>query len=206
MAFFSSLVKELLRAYNELLHRGGGAVEKNQDMFQLLLKEKDKQELSSVISCNEKTGQFGLTLTEGEAKELMLCRNESLKKYQRVEFGGGILEKLIEIFCDSQYISQSNYTNTLEQLQDIFYEFKNEAQDLLTDDELLTFMKEQFEGVCFGDLEYLEGTCLDKFAEAIRGGYRGYQSTGGEGEYSQFDDVQRWDKNVYMEIVKELFW
>jgi len=179
---------------------------KDQDMFQLLVAEKQKQELAGIISCNERTGQFGLTLTESEAKELMVCRNESLKKYQRVEFGGGILDKLIDIFCDSQYINQSNYIETLEQLQDIFYEFKNEAQDLLTDDELLTFMKEQFEGVCFGDLEYLEGTCLDKFAEAIRGGYRGYQGTGGQGEYTSLDDVQRWDKNVYMEIIKELFW
>jgi len=181
-------------------------VEKNQDMFQLILEEKKKQELANILTCNEKSSQFGLTLTEHDAQELMVCRNESLKRYQRAEFGTGILEKLIDTFCDSQYIHQSNYTETLEQLQDIFYEFKNEALDLLTDDELLTFMKEQFEGVCSGDLEYLEGTCLDKFAEAVRGGYRGYQGTGGAGEYQQFDLVMRWDKNVYLEILKELFW
>ena len=50
----------------------------------------------------------------------------------------------------------------MEELQDIFYSFKNEAMDLLTDDELLTFMKEQFEEICMGDTEYLESTCLSK--------------------------------------------
>ena len=35
--------------------------------------------------------------------------------------------------------------------------------DEITDAELLEFMKEQFETVCFGDLDYLEGTCLDIF-------------------------------------------
>lgn len=51
--------------------------------------------------------------------------------------------------------------------------YKNEMQDEITDEELLNFMKEQFETVCYGDLDYLEGTCLDIFAQAIRAGYRG---------------------------------
>lgn len=176
------------------------------DMFELLLKEKQNQELAVLIAVNEKTEQFGLSLTEDDARALMICRDRSLRKYQRAEFGEGILEKLIFIFCDSQYISQDNYRQAMERLQDIFYEFKNEAQELLTDDELLTFMREQYDGVCCGDLEYLEGTCLEAFAEAIRAGYRGYQKTGGQGEYEKFDHVTRWDKEVYMEILQELFW
>ena len=176
------------------------------DMFELLLQKKQKDELAALISINSKTGEFGLVLSEEEAKELMVCRNKTLKKYQRVELGEGILEKLIFAFCDSAYLNQQDYMETLARLQDIFYEFKNESLDLLTDDELLTFMREQYDGVCFGDLEYLEGTCLDKFAEAIRAGYRGYQATGGQGEYEQFDTVARWDRDVYLEVLSELFW
>ena len=52
-----------------------------------------------------------------------------------------------------------NYVETLVRLQEIFYLYKNEVQDNLTDDELLHLMKEQFEFLCFGDLDYLEGTC-----------------------------------------------
>lgn len=50
----------------------------------------------------------------------------------------------------------------MEKLQDIFYCFKNEAEDQLTDDELLSFMREQFEEICMGDTEYLESTCLPR--------------------------------------------
>ena len=76
----------------------------------------------------------------------------------------------------------------------LFYLYKNEMQDEISDDELLHFMKEQFEQTCFGDLDYLEGTCLNIFSQAIRAGYRGYMSTEGHGEYEAFDEVKRWVK------------
>ncbi|SHK64219.1 hypothetical protein SAMN02745243_03399 [Hespellia stercorisuis DSM 15480] len=78
--------------------------------------------------------------------------------------------------------------------------------DEITDDELLEFMKEQFDGVCCGDLDYLEGTCLAVFAQAIRAGYQGHVRSGGQGEFQQFDIVERWDREMYMEALKELFW
>ena len=120
------------------------------NFFEMILAEKEKKEMAVLMACNEKTETFGLSLTEQEAQELVVCRNESLKKYRRVEFGNGILDKLIFTFCDSQYINQENYKETMEKLQDIFYCFKNEAEDQLTDDELLSFMREQFEEICMG--------------------------------------------------------
>jgi len=176
------------------------------NMFELLQMKRQEIEIATIISCNEKTEQFGLVLTNEEAKELVLSRNESLKKYQRVEFGGSILDKLIFSFCDSMYINQDNYADTLMKLQDTFYMFKEEAEDNLTDDELMTFMKEQFESVCSGDADYLADTCLERFAEAIRAGYTGYIGSGGHNEYENFDQEQRWDKDLYMQVLKELFW
>lgn len=176
------------------------------DMFQLLQQVKQEKELSVLIKSNEKTEKFGLALTREEARELMTARNHSLKKYKRVEFGEGILDKLIFIFCDSQYIDGDSYAKTLEQLQDIFYAFKNETADQVTDEELLTFMREQFEAVCFGDLEYLRSTCLERFAKAVREGYRGYEATQCRGEYDQFSEEKRWDNELYYDVLKELFW
>lgn len=176
------------------------------NVFELLQLLKQQNELELLISFNEKTEQFGLTLTEEDAESLMECRNESLKKYRRVEFGNGILEKLIYSFCDSQYIDQNNYLEILEQLQEIFYEYKNEADDKLTDDELLTFMKEEFESDCAGDMEYLESTCLERFATAIKSGYVGYKETEGHNEYEKFDEEPRWDKELYLTVLKELCW
>ena len=54
---------------------------------------------------------------------------------------------------------------TLEELQEIFFFYKNESGDKLSDDELLECMKQQYEKVCHGDLEYLKTTCL---AEIVR--------------------------------------
>ncbi len=51
--------------------------------------------------------------------------------------------KIIYEFCDSDFIDQNNYVDTIIRLQEIFYLFKNEMQDEITDDELLHIMKEQ---------------------------------------------------------------
>ena len=109
-------------------------------------------------------------------------------------------------FCDCPYLNQEHYVETLVRLQDIFYLYKNEMLDEITDDELLNFMREQYETVCFGDLDYLEGTCLDIFAQAIRAGYRGYRVTDGRSEYGQFDEVKRWDYELYLEALQDLCW
>lgn len=174
--------------------------------FELLPIFHPSNDLSAVVACNDKTSALGLTLSKEDAIELVHCKNESLKQYGRVEIGPSILEKLIFTFCDSEYIWQSNYLETLECLGDIFYQYKSESMDLISDDELLNFMREQFDGVCYGDLYYLESTCLQRFCQAIHSGYRGYIGTEGHGEYEQFDEEPRWDHELYFQILKELIW
>ncbi|MGN0298752.1 MAG: DUF6323 family protein [Lachnospiraceae bacterium] len=165
-----------------------------------------QNQLEKVIETNRVTAQFGLALSEQDVKLILDERKNALQKQRRVEFGEGMVAKIIYEFCDSNYIDQNNYVETIIRLQDIFYLYKNEMQDEITDDELLHLMKEQFEHICFGDLEYLEDTCLANFAQAIRAGYGGYKSSDGYGEYSKFDEVKRWDYELYLEALKELCW
>lgn len=172
--------------------------------WMILLQEQNQ--LGKVVKTNETTKQYGLSLTEQDAELILEERKNSLAEQKRVEFGEGIAAKIIYEFCDSDYIHQSNYVDTIIRLQEIFYLYKNEMQDEITDDELLHLMKEQFENLCFGDLDYLESTCLAYFAEAIRAGYGGYKGSDGYGEYSKFDDVKRWDYELYLETLKELCW
>lgn len=127
-----------------------------------------QNQLQKVIEMNEKTQKFGLVLSDEDAKMLVERRNDNLREQQRVEFGEGILPKLIFVFCDSPYINQKNYVDTITRLQELFYFYKNESMDELTDDELLDFMKEAFDGECEGSLEYLEETSLEEFARNIR--------------------------------------
>lgn len=172
--------------------------------WMVLLQQQNLPE--KVRKVNQITAKYGLILSVQDAKQIMTERKAALTEQRRVEFGPGIFEKLIEEFCDSAYIDQNNYVETIVRLQEIFYLYKNEMQDEITDEELLHFMKEQFETICFGDLEYLEGTCLSNFAQAVRAGYRGFESSGGYGEYAAFDEMKRWDYDLYLETLRELCW
>lgn len=163
-------------------------------------------QLGQVLKLNRDTEKYGLVLSEQDAMMILKERENSLREQRRIEFGEGIISKIIYEFCDSDFIDQNNYVDTIIRLQEIFYLYKNEMHDEITDDELLHFMKEQFESICFGDLDYLEGTCLPIFSQAIRAGYRDYITSEGYGEYEGFDEVQRWDYELYLESLKELFW
>lgn len=165
-----------------------------------------QNQLAKVVETNQATEQFGLRLTEQDAELILQERTKALQEQKRVEFGEGIAPKIIYEFCDSNYIDQSNYVDTIVRLQEIFYLYKNEMQDEISDDELLHLMKEQYETLCFGDLDYLESTCLANFAQAIRAGYEGYKASDGCGEYARFDEVKRWDYDLYLETLKELCW
>lgn len=163
-------------------------------------------QLEKVMNSNQYTEQFGLRLSQQDAQLILDNRLDELRTQRRVEFGEGIATKIIREFCDSNYIDQNNYVDTIIRLQEIFYLYKNEMNDEITDDELLHLMKEQYEELCFGDLEYLETTCLANFAQAIRAGYDGYKATDGHGEYKKFDIQERWSYELYYETLRGLLW
>lgn len=165
-------------------------LEKNQDWYCLLaggilayhgekrgvcMSEKDWMEklsgtyqIGQIMETNEVTKRFGITVSEEEANMLVKEKTYSLKEKQRVEFGEGILKKLMIEFCDSPYLYQENFVESIVRIQDIFYEYKNESMDGVTDDELVAFMKQAFDQECQGSLDYLEETVLEKFAREIR--------------------------------------
>jgi len=130
-----------------------------------------KKAIAEILKCNDLTEKYGLVLNEKEALELVEIRTASLKNNGRMEFGAGIIDKLIKEFCDSPYISQRDYQKILQELIDIFYYYKNETMDLISDDDLIKFMKKSFNGVCGGSLELLSGRELHKLAENLRFGF-----------------------------------
>lgn len=175
------------------------------DMEWMVLFQQQNQ-LAKVIETNQASAQYGLVLTEQDARLILEERKHTLQEQKRVEFGESIVPKIICEFCDSDYIDQSHYVDTIIRLQEIFFLYKNEMLDEITDEELLHLMKEQYEQICFGDMDYLESTCLANFAQAVRAGYGGYKETQGYGEASRFDEVKRWDYDLYLEALKELCW
>lgn len=132
-----------------------------------------KQAVDEVVKCNDYTERFGLVLSQEQAKALVETRFVSLQNNGRIEFGGGVIEKIIRAFCDSPYISMQNYEQTIHELIEMFYYYKNETMDLISDDDLIKFMKSSFDGVCQGSLELLSGRELYRLAENLRYGHPG---------------------------------
>lgn len=187
------------------------------DFLSLMLVGQQKEELSRVIACNEKSQKYGLILSDEEARTLMMARKDSLKECQRVEFGSGILPEIIRAFCDSPYLNQADYGEVLAKLQDIFYLYKNESENALTEEltdlELIDFMRTQFDTICFGDLDYLSGTCLERFTRAIRSGYQSesrhkardeYTLKESGNEYHKLSEETRWDFELYKTKLEDL--
>lgn len=129
------------------------------------------QTVAELRECNDLTMMYGLFLSEQQIQDLTERRFAALKDTGRIEFGQGILKMLASEFCNSPYITQKNYEDTILELQDSFYYFKNESMDRIPDDELIAFMKRHFDGICQGSLDYLSGTSLEELCRNTRYGY-----------------------------------
>lgn len=123
---------------------------------------------AEIRCCEECNRQYGLTLTEGDIAELVELRGKALKAAGRVEFGGGILPKLIRAFCSSPYVDRYNYPSVLGELQEAFYYFKTESQERFSDDELIEFMVRVFNGEAAGAAELLTGISLEELCRWAR--------------------------------------
>ncbi|MHC1695350.1 MAG: DUF6323 family protein [Eubacteriales bacterium] len=151
-----------------------------------------RQAAGEILSCNEHTAKYGLYLNEAQAVELAETRGHALRENGRVEFGGGLLNKIIMEFCDSPYIQQSEYSHTLCELTEIFYYYKTQTLEKIGDTELIKYMRDCFDNECRGSLDLLYGKSLDRMMRNIYNGTDAYLNEdeeelymGEEDEYEQ---------------------
>ena len=123
---------------------------------------------------NARTEKYGLALSEKDVDIIIKHKSKSLRNNGRVEFGAGIITKMISAFCDSPYISQDDYVETINDLIEIFYYYKNETMDKISDDALIDFMKKCFDNKCQGNIELLRYKYLGKVAQNIKYGKANY--------------------------------
>lgn len=118
---------------------------------------------------NEKTSEYGITLSEKDCAEIAEFRAETLRESERIEIGVGAVRRIIEEFCDSGYISQITFKDTVEGLLECFYTIKSETDDKVSDDEALKFLKYLFETEAGGDVSKLyECEAFDLFISGAR--------------------------------------
>lgn len=124
--------------------------------------------VNEIIELNKVTEKYGLFLTKEEATDLVNNRNATLKEVGRIELGSGILEKLIYEFCDSSYLYKDEYLDILEELTNIFYKYREEFDEKLTDEQIIKYMRNKFDTTCNGSLELLVYKELDYLKEHLK--------------------------------------
>lgn len=142
------------------------------------------QSVTEIMACNEETLPYQLQLSKEDAILLMDTRKEALKETNRIEIGGGVIKKILHAFKDSPYLTQGNYAETISELIDTFYYYKNETLETISDEDLIDLMKELFDHRCHGAVELLQGREMDRIAHNIRFGEWdfGEQNNDEEGE------------------------
>lgn len=115
---------------------------------------------SNLVLLNEITEKKDVRLTLKQAEELVLHQNRVLVDCGRIQFYDLILEKILLNFYDSVFIDKYNYFDTLCLMVESFYNIKNETENLIGDDELISFMRKVFDEKANGSVSYMEDIIL----------------------------------------------
>ena len=67
--------------------------------------------------------KYGLSLSQEDVSAILTARKDTFVEESRIELGRSIIPKLIETFCDSPYISQNDYRDSIIRLQEIFFHY-----------------------------------------------------------------------------------
>ena len=135
----------------------------------MLSKAHEKYIARELLLLNDVTREYGITLSKKDCNEIAECRSELLKDTERIEVGAGAVTKIIELFCESGYINQQNFKDTVEGLLECFYTIKTETDDKVSDEVALRFLKYLFEVEAGGDVAKLyDSEAFDLFVERGR--------------------------------------
>lgn len=145
-----------------------------------------------LLALNDRLAEYGMVLSAEDVREILVERRVALREAERVELGESIAPRLVEAFYDSDYIDRQNFVAMVIRLQEIFFLYKNEVIDTMSDEELLHVMRMLFDRCCYGDVEMFESTVLEAFARTVRAGYRGYATSEGV-----MDLVDCWDQGRF---------
>ena len=124
--------------------------------------------VSELESCSRSIERHGLSLTAQDIQALVAGRLEALEVSDRVEFGGGVTKQIVLAFAGSPHLSNQNFVPTVLELQELFYDFKNESLEQIPDDDLIAKMRSLFDNPAEGDLGYLAEALFEGLARHVR--------------------------------------
>ena len=124
--------------------------------------------VSELESINPLLSRHGLSLSKRDIQALVVGRMEALEEADRIEFGGGVAKDLVLAFAGSPYVSQIDFVPTVLELQELFYEFKNESLEQIADEDLIAKMRSLFDDPAQGDLGYLTEALFEGLGRHVR--------------------------------------
>ncbi len=122
---------------------------------------------NKLLELNEKTKAYGLILTKEDAKHVIEARTQTLNSYERIELGLNATQKIVELFSASPYVNSKNYVSIITEIQEIFYYFKNETNEKVSDDDLINIIHKYFDMECAGSIQLLKGK-MEEYAKKTR--------------------------------------
>ena len=123
-----------------------------------------------ILALNEISKNYGLVLSEEDAKELSDTRNTSIAENERVEIGAGAITEIIKRFCTSKYVNDENYAYVLNEITYLFYYIKTETDDKISDGELIKELFNRFELFCHGNIDTLEAREAERIIRKVNSG------------------------------------
>ena len=137
--------------------------------FNELILTNNSLALKEILNFNSITIKKNLSLTTKDALQLIQTKNKTLKDLGRIEVGSGTINKLIYEFYDSSYI-MDDYVNNLDTLITIFYQYQNEFSNNLTDEQIIKYLRDNYDNYCAGSLELLENYAIENLRQIINNG------------------------------------
>lgn len=123
-----------------------------------------------ILDLNPVSMEYGLLLSEEEARELSDTRNTALTENERIEIGVGAVEKIIRRFCTSHYVTQENYSYVLNEVTALFYYIKTDTEDRISDNDLIEELFRRFELRCNGSVDTLVSVEGERIIRMVNSG------------------------------------
>ena len=156
-----------------------------------------------ILALNQVSAEYGLLLTEDEARELSETRSKALKENDRIEFGSETVKKIIGKFCSSRYLDVTNYADVLNEITYYFYYIKTETGDKISDDDLIEEMFTRFELFSRGDIDRFEAKEIERIIRKIVSGEHYQAWYGDDDRFDPFSFGRETPENLLDDTVTE---
>ena len=130
----------------------------------------DKKLVLDLVEASVFAETHGLFITAQIAEDIAASRREALKNNGRVELRSDAIIRLTRAFSGSCYIEQSQFAHIIGEIIDLFYYIKNETENIVSDDDLISEMLETFDETCHGDIENMQSKGLEKILRRVKFG------------------------------------